>query len=659
MCGISLIFHASGATPEMARLQRMNKALRHRGPDGDGVAISGHVGLGHTRLTIVDLQGGAQPMLTPDERYAITFNGEIYNYRELRRDLEKQHCVFTSNSDTEVLLQLYAREGAACLQKLRGMFAFAVHDRRSGEVFVARDRFGIKPLFYAWDGKTFVAASEIKAIFASGLRAPQLQAHSVYNHFIYQFSIRPHTAFQDILELPPGHCVTLRPGAEPVFAQYWDLQYPDDGDYETMDEKYWCLRFEEAFHEAVETHTIGDVPIGSYLSGGIDSAAIAWMLHGVYGKPLQTFSIKFTDANEDESPIFRSIAAHLKVENHELLMDDARTGGFVDDLERCLYALEQPQRMALDIPHFLLSGLVQSRNYKVVYTGDGSDELFGGYDCFRQDYMRYWGNGIGSYWRRLHKYFGEYTQWFSHDFVALLYHQHRRPRQRRVFDQWGTYPAWYDFWHITQALLPGLFSADFLAANRDNVQMDELRADIVPRLAGKHALNKSLYIEGKTRLPNWILWKSDRLSMAHSVEARVPFMDHKLAETTARMPPFMKLNYMDEKYVLRKVAMPHLPEHPNNFKKKAFYTPIRAWFFTPQREPLLDDYLSADALRASGMFEPRRVRELLAILLAYPQPRTMNDTYRMMQLEWILMLVLSVQILHKQFGQRQAACFAV
>ena len=638
-----------GSSPDPERLQSMNKALYHRGPDGNGIQISGNTGLGHTRLTIVDLQAGAQPMVTADQRYAITYNGEIYNYRELRHDLESQGCTFVTHSDTEVLLQLFVREGAACLHKLRGMFAFAIHDRHAGTVFLARDRFGIKPLFYAWDGENFIAASEMKAIFASGLVTPRFNLHSVLNYFTYQFAVTPHTLFQGVNELPPGHQVLLQAGREPDISCYWDIEFPGDDDYESMSEQYWSSRFVEAFSDAVQVHAIGDVPIGSYLSGGIDSAAIAWMLHEIYPEPLQTFSIKFTDPAEDESAIYQRIARHLKVANEELLMDDERAGGFVGDLEKCLYALEQPQRMAVDIPHFLLSGMVQSKNYKVVYTGDGSDELFGGYDCFRQDYMRFWGNQAGSYWQRLHKYFGEYTEWFSHDFIALLFDLHKPSKQKRVFEQWGTYPAWHDFWEITRALIPGLFTDDFIAANRDNQQMDQLRASVLPHLDGRHMLNQSLYIEAKTRLPGWILWKSDRLSMAHSVEARVPFMDHKLAEMTAKMPPFMKLNNMDEKYVLRKVAMPHLPEHPSGFKKKAFYTPIRAWFFTPEREVLLDKYLSSGALQKTGIFNAGRVRELLEILLAYPPARTKNEIFRIMQLEWILMLVLSVQILHAQF----------
>ncbi len=635
----------------------MNKALQHRGPDGSGVAIRDHVGLGHTRLTIVDLQAGAQPMMTPDQRYAISYNGEIYNYRELRRDLESQGCTFVTRTDTEVLLQLFVREGVDCVHKLRGMFAFAIHDRDTGAVFLARDRFGIKPLFYAWDGASFIAASEIKAIFASGLVTPAFNFHSLYNYFIYQFAVSPHTLFSGVRELPAGHRVRLQPGQEPVFERYWDIEFPADDVYETMDEDYWSARFVDAFSDAVQVHAIGDVPIGSYLSGGIDSAAIAWMLRQNYPNPLQTFSIKFTDPVEDESPIYRNIARHLGVANRELLMDDDRAGGFVADLEHCLYALEQPQRMAVDIPHYLLSAMVQDNKYKVVYTGDGSDEIFGGYDCFRQDYMRFWGNETTSYWRRMRKYFGEYTQWFSHDYVAQLFDMHKRPRQQQVFEQWGTYPAWYDFWHITQALIPGLFSEEFVAANHDNHQMDDLREQIAPRLDGLHILNQSLYIEAKTRLPGWILWKSDRLSMAHGVEARVPFMDHKLAEFTAGMPPFMKLNYMDEKYVLRKVAMPSLPEHPNKFKKKAFYTPIRAWFFTQERAPLLQRYMSPEALRVTGYFNVQRVGELLQILLNYPPARTMNDNFRIMQLEWVLMLVLSVQILHDQYILRNGPCF--
>lgn len=658
MCGISLIYHNAGSTPDPAVIARMNRALQHRGPDAHEVLCRGAVGLGHTRLSIVDIAGGAQPMLTPDGQWVIVFNGEIYNYRELRAELEQQGVTFVTRSDTEVVLHLVQREGVNAPQRLRGMFAYVAHDLSTDTVIIARDRLGIKPLFYHFDGSMLVAGSECKAIFASGVVEPKLDLDSIRNYFTYQFAIAPYTTFEGVRELLPGHQLVISKGGTPRIEQFWNLEFPREGEYESLDENFWTQKFADALEDAATTHTIGDVPIGSYLSGGIDSSAMAWLLTRSYPDPLQTFSIHFTNPAMDEAPIYRSIARHLHVANTEITMDDDRPEGYLDTLEQCIYHLEQPQRMAVDIPHFLLSELVRKNNYKVVYTGDGADEILGGYDCFRQDMMRIWGNAIADPAQRRAHYLSEYTKDFSRDFVQMLLELHAPQRQQATIERFGCYPVWFDFWNVTADLLPGLFSKNFAEATEDNAQMQSLVNDMRPHLDGRHRLNQSLYIETKTRLPGWILWKSDRLSMAHSVEARVPFMDHPLVELAARVPPDLKLKGMNEKYLLKKIAQPQLPQHPQAFKKRAFYTPIREWFFTEAHRAGMDRYLSTAALEDSGIFIPARVHSLYKQLLAASTPRDGNEYYRVMKLEWVLMSVLTVQILHVQFVRRQAVCFA-
>lgn len=657
MCGIALIFHNNGVTPDPAIIARMNRALQHRGPDAHDVLCRGAAGLGHTRLSIVDIEGGAQPMLTPDGRWAIVFNGEIYNYRELRAELEQQGVTFSTRCDTEVVLHLVQREGLNAPRRLRGMFAYVAHDLGTDTLYIARDRLGIKPLFYHFDGSTLVAASECKAIFASGLVEPRLDKNSIRNYFSYQFAIAPYTAFEGVRELPPGHQLVIGKSGAPRIEQYWNLEFPCDGEYESLDEAFWLKKFGDALEDAAATHTIGDVPIGSYLSGGIDSSAMAWLLTRSYPDPLQTFSIHFTNPAMDEAPIYRNIARHLNVANTEITMDDDRPEGYLDDLEQCIYHLEQPQRMAVDIPHFLLSELVRENKYKVVYTGDGADEILGGYDCYRQDMMRIRGNAIVDPVQRRAHYLGEYTKDFSRDFVQMLLKLHDPSRQQATIVQYGCYPVWFDFWNITADAMAGLFNKDFEQATCANTQMQTLVAGMKPHLDGRHRVNQSLYIETKTRLPGWILWKSDRLSMAHSVEARVPFMDHPLVELAARVPPDLKLNGMNEKYILKKISQPHLPQHPHEFKKRAFYTPIREWFFTEARRAGLERYLSAAALADGGIFNPAHVHSLYKQLLAAGKPRDGDAYYRVMKLEWIMMLVLSVQILHVQFVRKQAPCF--
>lgn len=657
MCGIALIYHRCGVAAELPRIERMTRALNHRGPDAHAVLLRDEAALGHTRLSIVDVAGGAQPMVSADQRHAIIFNGEIYNYRALRSALETDGVQFTGVSDTEVILHLYRRDGAACVQQLRGMFSFAVHDAVDGALFIARDRLGIKPLFYHWDGEQLLAASEIKALFASGLVEPRFNHAAIRSYFTYQFAISPHTPFEGVLELPPGCQIKAIPGQAPKIEQYWDLNFPREHEYESHDEKFWTGEFHRALEDAAASHTIGEVPIGAYLSGGIDSSALTWLLGKSYGKPVQTFSVHFPNNNLDEAPIYRAIAAHLNVGNTEVTMEDNKAEGYVRELEAAVYHLEQPQRMALDVPYYLLSRLVRDSNYKVVYTGDGADEILGGYDCYRQDYMRLWGNDIRDPALRKLLYFSQYGQNYSDPFMQLLFAQHAPEHQRQVIDRYGCYPVWHDFWQITADQLPGLFNKDFAQAATTTDPMGELAGTMKPRLEGRHRVNQSLYIETKTRLPGWILWRSDRMSMAHGVEARVPFLDHPLVELSARIPPDLKLRGMNEKYLLKKIALPHLPKHPWQFKKKAFYTPIREWFFTPAQHALLEPYLSRQALLDAGVFDPDHVQALRERILQAQAPTNMNTYYALMKQEWIMMLVVTVQMLHTQFIAKRGACF--
>jgi asparagine synthetase B (glutamine-hydrolysing) len=240
----------------------------------------------------------------------------------------------------------------------------------------------------------------------------------------------------------------------------------------------------------------------------------------------------------------------------------------------------------------------------------------------------------------------------------MLYQLHDRAKQQRVTQRFGTYPVWYDFWQITADMMPGLFTSDFEQRSRASDAMGVLAEEMKPQLAGRHRINQSLYIETKTRLPGWILWRSDRMSMSHGVEARVPFLDHPLIELAARVPPDLKLRGMNEKYILKKVAMPHLPSHPWQFKKKAFYTPIREWLFTPAQNEKLEPYLGADAIRDAGIFNVARVNELRARILATKTPNNMNDYHHLMKLEWIMTLVLTIQMLHRQYVRKEGACFA-
>lgn len=657
MCGISFIFDSANESLTTNPIDLMVSCLNHRGPDEQASIVKRHVALGHTRLSIVDIKGGHQPMVSADGRFSIIYNGEIYNYHQLKNTLEKNGAVFASDSDTEVVLQCFIRYGESCLEKFRGMFSFAVHDNETGELFIARDRLGIKPLYYTWDGQSLIGASEMKAIFASGLVEAKFNLHSIANYFKYQFSIAPYTPFENIYELEPGYSLTIKPGAAPQLKQYWDLEFPREYEYEEHDESYWETRFADELDDSIITHMIGEVPIGAYLSGGIDSATTTYLLNKHYDTEVQSFTIRFTNAANDESAISRTIARHIHVPNTELIVDDDRPGGYLNIYEQAIYHLEQPQRVAVDIPHFMLSELVRDNHYKVVYTGDGADEIFGGYDCYRQDMIRVWGNEKASMEEREEFYLTQFRDNFADQHMQMLLRLHEPATQEATINKYGCYPAWYDTWHILDEVGEKLLSKKIKDKLRSNSQMEELVERMKPKLEERHPLNQSLYIETKTRLPGWILWKSDRLSMAHSVEVRVPFMDHKLVELAAQIPPWLKLSGMDEKYLLRKIMMPFFPEHPQSFKKRAFYTPIKEWFFTAEKVSGLKHYLSEEALDKVGIFDANEVHNMLNQISSLPAPRNNDDYYSLMKLEWGLMIVLTVQILHFLFVEKQAPCF--
>jgi asparagine synthase (glutamine-hydrolysing) len=476
--------------------------------------------------------------------------------------------------------------------------------------------------------------------------------------FNYQFNIPPNTLFSGVLELQAGHTLTISPGKAPHIERYWDLQFPREGEYDDLSEDQWLQEFDTALNDSVRSHMIGEVPIGSYLSGGVDSATTTYLLQQYYPQDVQAFTIRFSNQANDEYPITRSIAEHVGVGLHDIFMDDSQSQDFLDVLVRATYAVEQPQRMALDIPLLMLSQLVRQNHYKVVYTGEGADEILGGYDCYRQDYIRQWGNAKATQEERLDYYLSDFSNDFAPEYLRLLASLHETSVQQQTQTRFGCYPVWYDFWQILQDSTEGLFSETFSQqADGYQQQMSQLITTLKPNMQGLHPLNQSLYLEAKTRLPGWILWRADRLAMANGVEARVPFLDHYLVELAAQVPPGLKLSGLDEKYILRKLMMPKLPEHPNNFKKRAFYTPIREWFFTEQTAGHLQRYLSEAQLLDAGIFNPQTVKHKLEQLLNMPAPKTAAEYYSAMKLEWVLFLVLTIQILHDLFIKKSAPCF--
>ncbi len=649
MCGIAILANYNGdASEALECVKNMTYSLRHRGPDSRGYIVRGQVGIGHTRLSIVGSDSSAQPMVTEDDRYAITFNGEIYNYKELKRVLEDKGHIFKTMSDTEVVLLGYRQYGCDIVSKIEGMFSFIIHDLERNELFAARDPLGIKPFFYFYKGMEFLAASEIKAIFASGIVQPELNLSSIRAFFNWQFCLPGKTAFLNIQELPAGHYLKMKIGESPKIFQFWDFEFPKEGEYEERPDSFWIDEFGSALCRSVKSHAIGDSDIATYLSGGIDSSTIAWLMSDLLESKTKTFSVHFPDSPLDESGSYRKIAKHLKLDNTQIILDNKR-GDYFEELIKSTYHLEQPQRMALDVPYLLMSGAVKSEGYKVVYTGDGADEILGGYDCYRRDYLRLIGNSVRDINLRRMLYFDQFSKDLPKSYVKLIFDLHSPRKQLQTKNRFGFYPVWYDFWNVTTKILPSLFSDEFNSQNDFMCELDNAASLVKEKVKGLHRINASLYLEGKTRLPGWILWRTDRMSMANGVEARVPFLDLRLVELCCRLPPSMKLKGMNEKYILKRYAMKHLPKLPSKYKKKAFYTPIREWFFEEKHAEALEHFIGDSALLNRGLFKPEAVHKICRIL-RNAHPRNDSETeYQIMQYEWILMLVLTTQILQDTF----------
>ena len=377
MCGICGFYHSKDARLALTRLRAMTDSLRHRGPDGQAIwlHLQRSVGLGHTRLSIIDLEGGKQPMVSADDRHIIAFNGEIYNYQSVQQQLEALGHHFRTHSDTEVLLEAYKRWGAACLERLRGMFAFAVYDRVDDTLFLARDRTGIKPLYYHAGSRGFYFASELKAILTVPDIARRLSYRALADYLVFGYPLLPDTFFHDIKELEPGAWLQISPSGI-IRGRFWNWQREPA----FFHEEEALERTEEAITQSLREHLISDVPIGALLSGGIDSSLLVAILVKVLGQDIQTFTVGFADSAYDESPYARQVAKHLGTRHHEIRLDTATPDLSIVDEVLCQF--DQPFGDSSAIPTFLICREIR-KFVKVVIGGDGGDEMFGGYERFR------------------------------------------------------------------------------------------------------------------------------------------------------------------------------------------------------------------------------------------------------------------------------------
>jgi asparagine synthase (glutamine-hydrolysing) len=597
MCGIAGFFEPEErlAPAEQRRvLAQMCNVIEHRGPDDEGFFVEDGVALGMRRLSIIDLFTGHQPISNEDGTVWIVFNGEIYNYRELRDDLIRRGHAFKTNTDTETIVHLYEEEGEACVSRLRGMFAFAIYDRRARKLFLARDRVGVKPLHYALAGNRLVFGSEIKSLLQHP-EVPRAVNHEAISDFLsFSYVPDPQTAFRGIRKLPPGHTLTFKDGFL-VTRCYWDFDYPEqEPDQKVESEEYYIERLRELIAESVSMRLMSDVPLGAFLSGGIDSSTVVAMMARAMGRPVKTFSIGFTESSHDELHYARIAARHFDTEHHEFIV----TPDVCRVVEEIVWHHDEPFADVSSVPTYIVSKMARE-HVTVVLSGDGGDELFAGYERYLVDRQRQKFERLPGFFRR--NLMLRASRWLPRHVYGKNYLRNvsLEPGARYIdsiscFDE-----------DKKQQLLSGDFRR---ALSRHNATEKFTRLFAAP--GSPERLDHLLYLDSKTYLPGDIMTKVDRMSMAHSVEAREPLLDHRLIEFAQRIPAVFKLRGSETKSILKKAMRGIIPDEIIDRPKQGFGVPMQKWFKEDLREMVIDT-LNDSRTRQRGYFDQRVVSATL------------------------------------------------
>ncbi|HEV7891013.1 MAG TPA: asparagine synthase (glutamine-hydrolyzing) [Pyrinomonadaceae bacterium] len=610
MCGINGIVLTSGRV-EREVLERMRDVIQHRGPDDCGILLDGNAGLGHRRLSIVDVAGGHQPMPNEDGTLHLVYNGEIYNHADFREGLEARGHTYRTHCDTETILHLYEEKGVACVEDLRGMFAFAIWDSRRRELFIARDRLGVKPLYYVHrdDGSLFFA-SEIKSLLEARAVKPELNCRALPDYLANHGTSGDETLFEGVRRLPPGHTLLWRDGRVKV-EKYWDVSYTpkDGGGVRAKSDEEYVAEWSELFRTSVRLRLMADVPLGMFLSGGIDSSAIAAVMSRMVSEPIKTFSVAFAEREANELSYARLVAEAFKTDHHEVIVSPQE---FFEALPRLVWHEDEPLAHPSSVALYFVSRLA-SRHVKVVLTGEGSDEMLAGYERYYKTVLQL---RFGPRYHNLMP--GALRRAVEGRVRALPAASRVRHKLARTFlclepDVESLY--FDNFAVFTSAMQRELLTPD--ARERAGSSLDPY-ADMRRWFESADAdslLDRMLYADTKTYLHE-LLMKQDQMSMAASIESRVPFLDHKLVEYTARMPERMKLRRgLNTKYVLRRAMKGVLPEAIITRGKMGFPVPVGKWFRGEFRH-VLDEYVTGERAAARGVFEPRFVRALVARHLA-------------------------------------------
>jgi asparagine synthase (glutamine-hydrolysing) len=601
MCGIcGIVYNDSTRPVERTLLEQMNEVIRHRGPDSDGYYVDGHVGLAMRRLAIIDLATGDQPMCNEDYSIWIVFNGEIYNHSELRPQLEARGHVFRSWSDTEAILHLYEEHGPACVDHLRGMFAFAIWDEKLRRLLLARDRFGQKPLYYAEHDGAFLFGSEIKCILQYPRFPRQIDLEAIHHYLTLQYVPDPWTGFVGIRKLPPAHRLVWQDGRLQL-ERYWDLAYEPKWIQAAPELKE---RLRDTIAEAVRIRLMSDVPLGALLSGGIDSSIVVGLMAGMMEQPVKTFSIGFKEDAFSELPFARQVAQRFGTDHREFILEPHA----LDVLPRLVAHFDEPFADPAAIPTWYLAQMTRE-HVTVALNGDGGDEAFAGY-------QRYYADLIADAYRLVPRF-------VRHGAFDKLLHtlpvQANRPMERspamalrrlaQAADmshaasivRWGGY--------FDEAEKQALFTNDVRQVVNSTPSAALLEQTFHNAVADNR-LDRTLYTDIHHYLPGALLPKVDRTTMAHSLEARSPFLDHQVMELAARLPSSWKVKGRRTKCILRELFSSLVPESVGKRGKVGFGVPLGMWFRGPLRQPVSDLLLAPDA-RIHDYFRVEPIRRLI------------------------------------------------
>jgi asparagine synthase (glutamine-hydrolysing) len=595
MCGIAGIVDKNNRSRiQEQTIRRMCHAIRHRGPDDEGVFVKNGTGLGMRRLSIIDLAGGHQPVFNEARNIWVVFNGEIYNFPVLRKELESRGHRFYTNTDTEVIVHLYEEFGDDCVLKLRGMFAFALYDEGNRRLLLARDRLGKKPLHYALVNGRLFFASEIKSILAVAPELAAIDHHGLLQYMYFGYIPDPATSFEFIKKLAPGHLLTLENGEIRV-RQYWDL--PQYGTHTPKSEEECLQQTEHLLAEAVRIRLIADVPLGALLSGGTDSSVVVALMARASSRPVKTFSIGFRDAEFNEAPFAKIVAQAFGTDHHELILEP----DVVETVQTLTRSLEEPFGDSSMLPTYYVSCMAR-RHVTVALSGDGGDELFAGYGRHRVQSRRQIFERIPGWARR----------WYREKVYSRLPpDMHGRKFSYNVSLPWRErYVDGISFVPAFEREMP-LLSDEFRAVLREKGDPQQLMFDYFDRSPARDPVSQMLYVDTKTYLAGDILTKVDRMSMATSLEVRAPILDHVFLEWVTGLTPHWKLRGARQKYILKKLAERlGVPRDVLYRRKRGFSLPLAKWIRHELKDMVLTILLEPRTLQR-GYFKPQGVRQIL------------------------------------------------